>query len=137
MVTKHFIYAKDTEKLVGILANAYKITIKDESEILVSYASLLAQTKSVSEVYVSLLKEAGTLSEVNDANKKIFEKYGQILRETVTPQIKSAGLNKYHIHFHLPGPRSFLRWNRPQGEDVNLDDLSTFRFTVAKVQKEK
>jgi methyl-accepting chemotaxis protein len=135
-MTKHFIYAKDTEKLIGILANAYKITIKDEGEILASYASLLSN-KAVSDVYVSLLKEAGTLSEVNDANKKIFEKYGQTLRETVTPQIKAAGISKYHIHFHLPGPRSFLRWNRPQGEDVKLDDLSTFRFTVAKVQKEK
>ncbi|HCP09914.1 MAG TPA: hypothetical protein DIT22_04325 [Thermodesulfobacterium commune] len=136
VVTKHFIYAKDTEKLLGILTNAYKITIKDEGEILASYASLLSN-KAVSDVYVSLLKEAGTLSEVNDANKKIFEKYGQTLRETVTPQIKAAGISKYHIHFHLPGPRSFLRWNRPQGEDVKLDDLSTFRFTVAKVQKEK
>ncbi|WP_028841139.1 hypothetical protein [Thermodesulfobacterium hveragerdense] len=77
-MTKHFIYAKDTEKLIGILANAYKITIKDEGETLASYASLLAN-KAVSDVYVSLLMEAGTLSEVNDVNKKIFEKYGQTL----------------------------------------------------------
>lgn len=40
VVTKHFIYAKDTEKLIGILANAYKIIIKEEGETLASYASL-------------------------------------------------------------------------------------------------
>ena len=99
---------------------------------------LLAESSEVKRIYLSLKNEVGDLSKVTDENRKIFEKYGRQLRDTVEPILsrleKETG-ERPKIHFHLPGPRSFVRtWKKP-GEDVKLDDLSGFRLAVASAQK--
>ncbi|MGC9142003.1 MAG: methyl-accepting chemotaxis protein [Caldimicrobium sp.] len=99
---------------------------------------LLAENSEVKRIYLSLKNEVGDLSKVTDENRKIFEKYGRQLRDTVEPILsrleKETG-ERPKIHFHLPGPRSFVRtWKKP-GEDVKLDDLSGFRLAVASAQK--
>lgn len=103
-------------------------------------ALLLAENQEVKNIYLSLKNEVGDLSEFTEENKKNFEKYGRLLRETVEPFIKAIEREsgeRPKIHFHLPKPRSFVRtWKKP-GEDVKLDDLSGFRFAIAEAQKSK
>lgn len=103
-------------------------------------ASMLAENSRVKEVYVALKREVGDLSKVTDQNKPIFEKYERLLRQEVDPVLKAFqkdfGITP-RIHFHLPGPRSFIRTWRNPGEDIRLDDLSGFRIAVATAQKEK
>ncbi|MFN3406915.1 MAG: methyl-accepting chemotaxis protein, partial [Caldimicrobium sp.] len=100
----------------------------------------LAENSKIKEVYISLKKEVGDLSKVTEGNKEIFIKYGRMLRVEADPIIegiqKETG-EKLHIHFHLPGPRSFVRMAKKSGEDIKLDDLSSFRFSVAQAQREK
>ncbi|MFN4196563.1 MAG: methyl-accepting chemotaxis protein [Caldimicrobium sp.] len=105
-----------------------------------SEVHLLAENFKVKEVYATLKKEVGDLSKVTERNKELFIKYGRMLREVVDPIIeriqKQTG-DFLYIHFHLPGPCSFIRINKKPGEDIMLDDLSSFRFSVVQAQKEK
>lgn len=105
-----------------------------------SEVQILAEDSKVKEVYANLKKEVGDLHTVTEGNKEIFIKYGKMLRAEVDPMLtgieKQTG-KKVHIHFHLPGPRSFVRMSKKPGEDIKLDDLSGFRFAVATAQKEK
>lgn len=100
----------------------------------------ISESKRIKEIYVSLKREVGDLSHVSEKNREIFERYGRLLRNEVEPLIqrieKETGY-KPALHFHLPGPRSFVRTWRKVGEDVKLDDLSQFRISVLKAQKEK
>ncbi len=101
-------------------------------------ALFFAENQDVKRIYLSLKKEVGDLSKVTENNKEIFEKYGRILRDTTEPLIKTIEREtgvRPKIHFHLPGPRSFVRTTRKPGEDVKLDDLSGFRFAIADAQK--
>lgn len=109
--------------------------LKEQAKKSLSEVLAIATNNKVKEVYAHLKKEVGDLSKVSDNNKEIFIKYGKILREEVEPYISSvekATGKRMKIHFHLPGPRSFLRTFRKPGEDIKLDDLSGFRFAVAK-----
>lgn len=103
-------------------------------------ALLLAENQEVKKIYHSLKSEVGDLTKVTEENKKVFEKYGRMLRETSEPLIKAIESDsgvRPKIHLHLPGPRSFVRTFRKVGEDVKLDDLSGFRFAIVSAQKEK
>jgi methyl-accepting chemotaxis protein len=103
-------------------------------------ALLLAENQEVKKIYLSLKGEVGDLTKVTEENKKIFEKYGRMLRETSESLIKAIERDsgvRPKIHLHLPGPRSFVRTFRKVGEDVKLDDLSGFRFAIATAQKDK
>ena len=101
---------------------------------------LFAESEEIKKIYLSLKAEVGDLTKVTDENKKVFEKYGRLLRDVSEPILKAIEREtgvRPKVHFHLPGPRSFVRTFRKVGEDVKLDDLSGFRFAVASSQKEK
>ena len=103
-------------------------------------ALLFAESEEVKRVYLSLKGEVGDLTKVTDENKKVFEKYGRLLRDVSEPLLKAIEREtgvRPKIHLHLPGPRSFVRTFRKVGEDVKLDDLSGFRFAIASAQKDR
>ncbi len=137
LATKFYLYANQTKHLLETLVSAYKNEVEATGKRLQESALFFANLPDTLEVYSSLLSEAKTLTDISENNRAIFLKYGQRLRQEVEPLAKKTGLSRFHIYFHLPGPRSFLRMERKVGDDVKLDDLSSFRFAVAKVQKEK
>ncbi|MFN4132594.1 MAG: cache domain-containing protein, partial [Caldimicrobium sp.] len=114
--------------------------INNQAKKALSEVLAIKTDSKIIEIYASLKKEVGDLSKITDTNREIFIKYGKQLRERIEPYITSVEKEmgyRMQIHFHLPGPRSFLRTFKKPGEDIKLDDLSGFRFAVAKAQKEK
>ncbi len=131
-------YHKEVKSFLEGIKTSLKESIFLQGDSNFKEALFLAENQDVKRIYLSLKKEVGDLSKVTENNKEIFEKYGRILRDTTEPLIrtieKETGVRP-KIHFHLPGPRSFVRTWRKPGEDVKLDDLSGFRFAIADAQK--
>jgi len=140
VVTK-WVYKKERENLERSVSTAISSSIHLQGDSNFKEALLFAENGKVKEIYLSLKKEVGDLSKLTEENKKTFEKYGRMLREEVSdPLLKAIEREtgkKPHIHFHLPGPRSFLRATKKVGEDIKLDDLSGFRFSIIEAQKTK
>jgi methyl-accepting chemotaxis protein len=133
-------YHKEVKSFLEGIKASLKESILLQGDSNFKEALLFAENQDVKRIYLSLKKEGGDLSRVEEKNKEIFQKYGRLLRDTTEPLIKvlerETGVRP-KIHFHLPGPRSFVRtWKKP-GEDVKLDDLSGFRFAITEAQKSK
>ncbi|GEM_PF-875181 len=116
------------------------LRLKGEADL--SGVKIVANNRKIKETYLQLKREVGDLRTVTESNRATFEKYGRLLREEVEPFLKE--MEKLHgerprLHFHLPGPRSFVRtWRKPiPGEDIKLDDLSSFRKILIAAQREK
>lgn len=118
----------------------FKEFLETQGNVHLGKVLIISESRRIREIYLSLKKEVGDLSYLSEDNKMIFERYGRVLRNEVEPLLqkieKETGYRPA-LHFHLPGPRSFVRTWRKVGEDVKLDDLSKFRVSVAKAQKER
>lgn len=133
-------FKKEINKTLETDKTVLKDYINLSAESNFKEALLFAENQAIKNIYLSLKNEVGDLSRITEENKKNFEKYGRLLREASEPLIRAiereSGVRP-KLHFHLPGPRSFVRtWKKP-GEDVKLDDLSGFRFAIAEAQKSK
>ncbi|MFN4132521.1 MAG: methyl-accepting chemotaxis protein [Caldimicrobium sp.] len=114
--------------------------INNQAKKAISEVLAIKTDSKIIDIYVSLKKEVGDLSKITDTNKEIFIKYAKQLKERIEPYMNSVEKEtgrRMQIHFHLPGPRSFLRAFKKPGEDIKLDDLSGYRFAIAKAQREK
>lgn len=133
-------YHKEVKSSLEGIKASLKESILLQGDSNFKEALLFAENQDVKRIYLSLKKEGGDLSRVEEKNKEIFQKYGRLLRDTTEPLIKvlerETGVRP-KIHFHLPGPRSFVRTWKKTGEDVKLDDLSGFRFAITEAQKSK
>ncbi len=133
-------YHKEVKSSLEGIKSSFEESIFLQSDSNFKEALLFAENQDIKKIYLSLKKEVGDLSGITEENKKIFEKYGRILRDTTEPIIKTIEKEtgvRPKIHFHLPGPRSFVRTTRKSGEDVKLDDLSAFRFAITEAQNSK
>ncbi len=91
-------------------------------------AAMAAETPGVQEGYRLAL--AGDEQAGRDLLRQSFDRIHQ--RVTDTLKIKH-----FKVHFHLPPAKSFLRiWRKPGAKDGG-DDISAFRNTVLKVNRDK
>jgi methyl-accepting chemotaxis protein len=100
-------------------------SLKKQALVLAGFA---AQVPGVQEAY--LLAHQGNEAEGRRMLRKSFDPIHDELAKTL-------GLKTVEIQFHLPPAKSFLRiWRKPGDRDGG-DDLSAFRKTVLKTNKEK
>jgi methyl-accepting chemotaxis protein len=136
-ISTRWVFEKQTHNLIKNFEDALSGFLKQKEAEFLNYSLTLANDNTIQNIYLSLAKEAGTLTNVNESNRPIFEKYGRILRSEYEALVKGTNIPQYHIHFHLPQARSFLRLALKPGSDVKLDDLSGFRKTIVAAQSSK
>jgi methyl-accepting chemotaxis protein len=136
-ISTRWVFEKQTNNLMKNFEDALSGFLKQKEAEFLNYSLTLANDNTIQNIYLSLAKEAGTLTNVNESNRPIFEKYGRILRSEYEALVKGTNIPQYHIHFHLPQARSFLRLELKPGMDVKLDDLSGFRKTIVAAQSSK
>jgi len=136
-ISIRWVFEKQTNNLMKNFEDALSGFLKQKEAEFLNYSLTLANDNTIQNIYLSLAKEAGTLTNVNESNRHIFEKYGRILRSEFEDLVKGTNIPQYHIHFHLPQARSFLRVQLKPGSDVKLDDLSGFRKTIVAAQSSK
>jgi methyl-accepting chemotaxis protein len=136
-LSTRWVFEKQTNNLMKNFEDAISGFLKQKEAEFLNYSLTLANDNTIQNIYLSLAKEAGTLTNVNESNRPIFEKYGRILRSEYEALVKGTNIPQYHIHFHLPQARSFLRLVLKPGSDVKLDDLSGFRKTIVAAQSSK
>ncbi|MFZ8830966.1 MAG: methyl-accepting chemotaxis protein [Thermodesulfobacteriaceae bacterium] len=136
-ISTRFVFEKQTNNLIKNFEDTLSDFLKQREAELLSYSLTLANNKHIQNIYLSLAKEAGTLTNVNESNRPIFEKYGRILRFEYEDLVRGTNLAQYSVHFHLPQARSFvITWLKP-GMDIKLDDLSGFRKTIVTAQSSR
>lgn len=139
LIPKH-VFKKILEERLNLADLALSESIELQGRSALSEVLLLADNPKIKSIYTALQKEVGDLRTVTDKNRIIFEKYGRMLRDEVEPWLRSVEKmygDRPRVHFHLPGPRSFVRTWRKPGDDITLDDISSFRFIVAEAQRDK
>jgi methyl-accepting chemotaxis protein len=136
-LSTRWVIEKQTNNLMKNFEDALSDFLKGKEPELLTYALTLANNHIIQNVYLSLEKEVGSLTNVTESTRPIFEKYGRTLRSEYEALVKGTIIPQYHIHFHLPQARSFLRLHLPPGSDVKLDDQSQVRKTVVAVLNSK
>jgi len=132
-----WIFGKQSRLLTKNFGEELSSFLHHHQDEFLTAANLIANNEKIQEVYLSLAREAGTLTNVNEANRAIFEKYGKELRSRFEAFTKGTELSEYKVHFHLPQARSFVKaWLKP-GSDITLDELSSFRKTIVEAQTSK
>ncbi len=105
-----------------------------------SQATLFTAQPGIIEQYQ--LAQNGNMDDEKDQtvqNARI--KLREYIRPIYNKYLADSGRSEFHLHFHLPNNRSFLRtWRDRQtkrnGKKVDIsDDLSSFRHTVVEVNK--
>jgi len=132
-LSTRWVLEKQTNNLMKNFEDALSDFLKRKEPELLTYALTLANNHIIQNVYLSLEKEVGSLTNVTESNRPIFEKYGRTLRSEYEALVKGTIIPQYHIHFHLPQARFHL----PPGSDVKLDDQSQVRKTVVAVLNSK
>ena len=79
-VSTRWVFEKQTTSLMKNFEDAISGFLKQKESELLSYTLVLANNNHIQNIYLSLAKEAGTLTNVNESNRAIFEKYGRELR---------------------------------------------------------
>ncbi len=136
-ISTRWVFEKQTNILLKSFDEALSGFLKQKESEFLTYSLTLANNLHIQNIYLSLAKEAGTLTNVNESNRPIFEKYGRELRAVYEASVKGTNIAQYSVHFHLPQARSFVRtWLKP-GMDIKLDELSGFRKTIVSAQSSK
>jgi methyl-accepting chemotaxis protein len=136
-LSTRWVFEKQTNNLMKNFEDALSGFLKQKEAELLTYSLTLANNKHIQNIYLSLAKEASSLTNVNESNRPIFEKYGRTLKSEYEDLVKGTNIAQYSVHFHLPQARSFVRtWLKP-GMDIKLDDLSGFRKTIVTAQSSK
>ena len=91
-------------------------------------AAIASEVPGVKEAYK--LARAGQEAE----GRALLRKSMDQIHDRVT---KTLNVKEFKIHFHLPPAKSFLRIWRKAGKKDGGDDISSFRQTVLKVNRDK
>ena len=136
--TFHKLTAQEIDGRLKGQLSAVDTGLKAAEKDLLRVAAIMAQDPQVIKIYQELATEVGDLSVPHpEAEARARAALRAYFEKTIKRSESVYGLKLPKIHFHLPPARSLLRTWRPAGKGDGGDDLSSFRLSILKVNREK
>ena len=126
--TNRSIWDEELSKVAKSQYDIYNNTLKNIAYQALTVAALVADAPGVEKAY-----EVAYTGDEKEARLQLRQTFDRIHKK-VTDTLK---VSAFKIHFHLPPAKSFLRIWRKSGKKDGGDDISSFRNTVLKVNRDQ